>query len=427
VSQSLNRRDREAVRACLHDDLVLIEHRHASTFARETDVESYVDLMLGAVAVADDLRWWWNNGHQAVYDDGDGTGWQPHGPLTQWSPESKSIAFIEYGFATTDRATNQPNVFFDPASSESATAFWSIWDPSAAAPGGYAPRIDAALRTLALQAVYEYWVSGGNNAVSNSGVPMIQTTFMLAWNWDARPFPAFPSLGGAWGDATQWPAGFWINGKGPFVAPPVPDLAPALGPYPIYPALSTLGWSVKFSPRYATGAALHASGREARAARTATPLWRIELNYDLLRLQAPYAEMQMIAGFFDQCAGEGTTFLFQPPTLSPVAAQTLGIGDGITTAFPLVVAFAGYSLTPAGVVPSAVYLAGVAQNGGYTVANTPFAPTVMFATPPSAGVAVSADFAWYFLCRFEDDDLDTEEFMAQLYTLQSLRLRTVRS
>ena len=26
------------------------------------------------------LRWWWNNPHQAIYDDGDGTGWSPHGP-----------------------------------------------------------------------------------------------------------------------------------------------------------------------------------------------------------------------------------------------------------------------------------------------------------------------------------------------------------
>ena len=30
------------------------------------------------------LRWWWNNSHQAIYDDGDGTGWSPHGPYTEW-------------------------------------------------------------------------------------------------------------------------------------------------------------------------------------------------------------------------------------------------------------------------------------------------------------------------------------------------------
>ncbi len=50
-----------------------------------------------------------------------------------------------------------------------------------------------------------------------------------------------------------------------------------------------------------------------------------------------------------------------------------------------------------------------------------------FATAPAAGVAVTADFHWYFLCRFDDDSADAEEFMAALYALQSLKLRTVRS
>ncbi|MBV8474054.1 MAG: glycoside hydrolase TIM-barrel-like domain-containing protein, partial [Hyphomicrobiales bacterium] len=60
------------------------------------------------------LRWWWNNPHQAIYDDGDGTGWSPHGSPTEWAPQSKSICFLEYGFPACDKATNQPNVFFDP-------------------------------------------------------------------------------------------------------------------------------------------------------------------------------------------------------------------------------------------------------------------------------------------------------------------------
>ena len=62
--------------------------------------------------------------------------------------------------------TNQPNVFFDPASSESLNAYWSIWDPSESVAGGYWPRRDDNLALLALQAVYEYWVTDGNNETS---------------------------------------------------------------------------------------------------------------------------------------------------------------------------------------------------------------------------------------------------------------------
>ena len=59
--QALNRRDRAAARACLHDDMLLVEHRRASTFGRETTAESYLDQVFGTVAVADDIQWWYND------------------------------------------------------------------------------------------------------------------------------------------------------------------------------------------------------------------------------------------------------------------------------------------------------------------------------------------------------------------------------
>jgi uncharacterized protein (TIGR02217 family) len=374
------------------------------------------------------LRWWWNNQHQAIYDDGDGTGWSPHGPYTEWVPQSKSITFAEYGFPACDKGTNQPNVFYDPASVESFTPFWSIWDPSQSGAGNYWPRRDGELQLLALQAIYEYWVTDGNNETSSAGVPMLQTDFMSAWNWDARPFPTFPQLVSVWGDTGDWPAGNWIGGKGPFLTPLVPDNPPALGPYSTFPAVPTRGWSVTFSPIFSIGAALHVSGREVRAAKYISPLWEIELNYDVLRMVSPNSELQQIIGFFEQCQGEDASFYFEPPTLSPVAAQALGIGDGTTTTFAFAVSIGDYALSPANVgTVSAVYLNGVAQSSGYTVNATALAPSVTFAAAPAAGVAVTADFDWYFLCRFDDDSETLEEFMSKLQALQSLKLRTVRS
>ena len=361
------------------------------------------------------LRWWWNNSHQAIYDDGDGTGWSPHGPYTEWNPQSKSITFAEYGFPACDRGTNQPNVFYAPDSVESFTPFWSIWDPSQSAAGSYWPRRDDELQLLALQAVYEYWVTDGNNETSGSGVPMIQTAFMSVWNWDARPFPTFPQMADVWGDTGNWPAGNWLGGKGPFLTPLVPDDPPEPGPYAVFPAVPTLGWSVHYSPIFSTGAALHVSGREVRAAKYVSPLWEIELNFDLLRMVSPNTELQQIIGFFEECEGEATSFYFEPPTLSPVAAQPIGTGDGSTTTFPFTVSIGGATLSPAGVgTVSAVYLNGVVQSSGYTVNATALAPSVTFATAPAAGVAVTADFHWYFLCRFDDDSEDLEEFMAAL-------------
>jgi hypothetical protein len=162
------------------------------------------------------LRWWWNNQHHAIYDAGDGNGWIQHGPQTQWAPQSKSITFAEYGFATIDRSTNQPNVFYDAKSSESDTAFWSRWisfDGDGSDTTSLVPLADPCIRAIALQAIYEYWLVDGHNATSGSGVMMIEPAFMSVWNWDARPFPTFSAISAIWGDAANWPAGFWLEGK----------------------------------------------------------------------------------------------------------------------------------------------------------------------------------------------------------------------
>ena len=96
---------------------------------------------------------------------------------------------LEYGFAACDKSTNQPNVFFDPKSTESFTAYWSIWDPANEL--GYVPRRDDTIQAMALEAVYEYWNVDGNNETVG-GLPMLNWDFCCAWNWDARPFPTFP-------------------------------------------------------------------------------------------------------------------------------------------------------------------------------------------------------------------------------------------
>ena len=158
------------------------------------------------------FRWWWNNYHYAIYDTGDGQGWIPRGSPTQWVPQSKSISFTEYGVPPVDKGTNQPNVFYDPRSTESFTPYWSQWQLQS--DGSYVPMIDTDIMWLGLQAMYEYWTKDGNNMTAPSGVKMMETTFFNVWNWDARPYPAFPNLYSVWGDYAKWPFGEWLNGKG---------------------------------------------------------------------------------------------------------------------------------------------------------------------------------------------------------------------
>lgn len=65
-----------------------------------------------------DIRFWWENQHVPRVS---GT---LTGPPTAWAPRSKPIWFTEYGVPSVNCATNQPNVFIDPKSSESFAPYY---------------------------------------------------------------------------------------------------------------------------------------------------------------------------------------------------------------------------------------------------------------------------------------------------------------
>jgi uncharacterized protein (TIGR02217 family) len=371
------------------------------------------------------FRWWWRNTHWAIYDAGDGQGWVPRGPTTPWTAKMKPIVFAEYGFATVDRCTNQPNVFFDPASTESFTPFWSVWNPSDSE--SWAPRRDDFLANLGLQTIYDYWSSASNNERSSAG-PMILTPFCCAWNWDARPFPTFPLTSRAWGDAANWAAGNWMDGKGPYVPIPAPDGEPQPGSYPVFPALSGQSWSVHYKPRFSTRTAAKTSGRETRAAGMASPLWDIELKFDALGSATAFAELQRLMAFVNEQGGSQTPFLFAPPSgLGNCTAASLGVGDGSTQAFILTRALGGAVERVQALMGSpTVYVDGVAlPAAAYSVSILPAA--IVFVSAPAAGAVLTVDFTAAHLARFSDDTEELEQIVSGLWAAGSIRIETVRS
>ena len=256
------------------------------------------------------LRWWWNHTHRAIYDTG--SGWVPQGPATPWSPQSKPVIFLEYGFSNVDKGTNQPNVFYDAKSTESATAYWSAWRLYGAT---YIPVRDDTIAALAVQAFHDYWLAGAHNETSGAGVPMIQPAFCCAWNWDARPFPVWPLDSAAWGDAGNWPAGDWISGLRTALPPPAASADPTPPTWATFPTIATLGWSVHAKPRFSTEVAARVSGRETRRAAVVAPLYDFELTFEVLRGDPAHQEMQAVVSFFEQMGGAATPFWFTAPNL----------------------------------------------------------------------------------------------------------------
>ena len=143
-----------------------------------------------------DLRSWWSNPH---YDRPGGV---EAGTPTAWVPQSKPIRFTELGCPAIDRGANQPNVFFDPKSSESFTPYFSRgWR-------------DDAIQRAYLEATYLYWGEAANNPVSSVyGGLMVDLPECAAWTWDARPYPFFPALTDVWTDGENWRLGHWLTGR----------------------------------------------------------------------------------------------------------------------------------------------------------------------------------------------------------------------
>jgi hypothetical protein len=130
-------------------------------------------------------------------------------------------------------------------------------------------------------------------------------------------------------------------------------------------------------------------------------------------------------GFFLSCQGQYGTFLYTDPTDDSVTAGAIGAGDGVTTAFTFG-RFLGVFFEPVGWVTSVanVYLNGVNQPSGWSL-TTP--NSLVFTSAPGSGVAITATFAYAFQCRFDDDTLDFEEFMQNLWSAKSVKFKSVRT
>lgn len=144
-----------------------------------------------------DLVSWWSNAH---YDRPGGT---EAGSATDWTPESKPIWFTETGCPAIDKGANQPNVFYDPKSAESAFPYFSNGSR------------DDFMQRRFIEAHLDYWgTSGAHNPVSSEyAAPMVDAANVFLWTWDARPYPVFPQLTSFWADGENWFLGHWLNGR----------------------------------------------------------------------------------------------------------------------------------------------------------------------------------------------------------------------
>lgn len=143
------------------------------------------------------IRGWWESTHTN----------RPAGvqsTATAYVPEGKPIYFTEIGCPAADKGTNQPNVFYDPKSSESFFPYFSTGLQ------------DDLIQRRYIEETIGYWT---DNAPT-SGVyadKMVKAANIFVWNWDVRPYPEFPSRTDIWSDGGNWYRGHWLTGRLPMI------------------------------------------------------------------------------------------------------------------------------------------------------------------------------------------------------------------
>ncbi|WP_417667332.1 baseplate multidomain protein megatron [Roseibium sp.] len=151
---------------------------------------------------AKDLAGWWQNAHHERIGGAEAV------LPTAWVPASKPIRFTELGIPAVDKGVNEPNVFVDPKSAESALPHFSEGTrDDLIQRRGLEAWLDAFDDTdLAFSESVNPWsaVYGGR---------MVDPAGMYLWTWDARPYPAFPKHLDVWADGANWQLGHWLNGR----------------------------------------------------------------------------------------------------------------------------------------------------------------------------------------------------------------------
>lgn len=144
-----------------------------------------------------DMVSWWSNTHIGRIDGVE------TGINSPWQPESKPIWFTEAGCPAIDKGSNQPNIFFDAKSSQSALPHYST------------DTRDDFIQRRYIKAFTDYWsASGPTNPVSSVyAAPMVDHTKTHFWTWDARPYPVFPDSSDIWADSINWFKGHWLTGR----------------------------------------------------------------------------------------------------------------------------------------------------------------------------------------------------------------------
>jgi uncharacterized protein (TIGR02217 family) len=196
----------------------------------------------------------------------------------------------------------------------------------------------------------------------------------------------------------------------------------------VFPLLPGFSFITSKRPQWNTAVSQASSGRERRRMTWSYPLWTFKVGYEVLRDGPGQLELQKLLAFFNAHAGKYTQFFFCDPSDNSATNQPFATGDGVTRVFTLTRTLGGGNLTFNGPVRGVFNTPAVKINGTPTSAFS-IGPLgrITFTSPPPAGAVLSWSGNFFFLCRFDQDDLDVQQMMQGLWSQSGVSFVTVKS
>jgi uncharacterized protein (TIGR02217 family) len=193
----------------------------------------------------------------------------------------------------------------------------------------------------------------------------------------------------------------------------------------LFPTLPGITWPVQRTPSFSTDVPEGVGGRRTAIRYQMEPRWKYDIPIEFLRDQTGFTEYTSLLNLYQGCFGRFFTFLFNDLRDNTATNQPIGIGDGTTTKFYLVRSFAGFTQRVAGAALNGtptIKVAGVTQSpSAFTI--DPYG-VVTFNVAPAAGAAVTITMTFYWICRFDEDQLDLSQFMDRWWDCKSIKLST---
>jgi uncharacterized protein (TIGR02217 family) len=195
----------------------------------------------------------------------------------------------------------------------------------------------------------------------------------------------------------------------------------------VFPFLPGRGFHVLKTPLLSTKKDRSVSGKERARPLWSYPLWHFRVAHEFLRDAADKLEMQRLRNFFISKLGGAVAFFYLDRDDNLVTSNSFGIGDGTTAQFQLSrtvtigsVSFSepvrGFNGNPT------IYVNGVATTA-FTVGNL---GQILFDTPPASGAVLTWTGSFFFLARFEKDELDLSQLMQGIWQEGGLDFRTFK-